>query len=34
VIETASARYKAYVDAGNAMQDSASVVRLYEGARR
>ncbi|MET0429837.1 MAG: NAD(P)-dependent oxidoreductase [Microvirga sp.] len=33
VVEAACERYRAYVGGGNAMQDTASVVRLYEGAR-
>jgi len=33
VVEAAVARYAAYVEAGNAMRDSASVVRAYEGPR-
>ena len=34
ITEAAAERYAAYVAQGNEMQDSASVVRLYEGSRR
>jgi 3-hydroxyisobutyrate dehydrogenase len=33
VIDAAYARYDAYVAAGNAMRDSASIVRAYEAPR-
>jgi 3-hydroxyisobutyrate dehydrogenase len=33
VVETAFERYETYVNQGNEMQDSASVVRLYEGSQ-
>jgi 3-hydroxyisobutyrate dehydrogenase len=33
VVETAFERYATYVNQGNEMQDSASVVRLYEGSQ-
>ena len=34
VVEAAISQYRGYVDAGNGMQDSASVARLYVGDER